>query len=81
MKYALYKLNKTKITFKNNCLINIKLFQPTFNFLKIYAKNNFVQNIWNYSSIINYDIAHNKKVYKYFFQAFYERSNKKKYNL
>lgn len=31
--------------------------------------------------IVNYDIAHSKAVHKYFFKAFYNRINKKEYNL
>ena len=31
--------------------------------------------------MINYDIAYSKLLYTYFFEAFYNKKNKKKYNL
>lgn len=31
--------------------------------------------------MINYDIAYNKAIYKYFLKVFYNKTNKKKYNL
>ena len=43
IEYTLYRLDETKITFENHCLINIKLFQPTFNYPKLYTKNHLVQ--------------------------------------
>ena len=37
MNHTLYKLYKTKIAFKNHCLINVKLFPSTLNYLKFYV--------------------------------------------
>lgn len=31
--------------------------------------------------MVNYNIAHSKIIYKYFLKAFYNKTNKKKYNL
>ena len=39
----------------------------------------FIKYIQDYDSIINYDIAHNKAAYKYFFNIFYNKKNYKKY--
>ena len=79
MDYALYRLDKTKITFENYCPINVKLFQPTFNYPKFYAIIYFVNGIQDYKNAINYNIAHSKAAHKYFFKAFYGWTNKKKY--
>ena len=81
IEHALYKLDKTKIAFENYCLINVKLFQPTFNYPKFHIIIHFVQYIWDYGSAINYDTAHSKTVYKYFLKAFYRNTNKKEYEL
>ena len=81
MLHVLYRLDKTKIAFENHCPINVKLIQPTFNYLKFYAMTNFVQYIRNYNSTINYDTAHNEVAYKYFLKTFYGRINKKEYEL
>lgn len=39
----------------------------------------FVKCIQDYGSAINYNIACIKVVHKYFFKAFYKRTNKKEY--
>lgn len=71
-KHALYRFDKTKIAFENYYLIDIKLFQPTFNYSKVYAITHFVKCIQNYRRIINYNTAYNKIAYKYFFNAVYK---------
>lgn len=81
MKHALYKLKKTKISFEQHLLINSKLYQPTFNYLKFYAINHFVQYIWNYGNAVNYNTAYSKAAYKYLFKVFYNKTNKKEYKL
>ena len=81
MEHALYRLNKTKIAFENYCPIDAKLFQPTFDYPKFHAMIHIVKCNQDYGSAINYDMAHSKAVYKYFFKAFYRRTNKKKYKL
>ena len=81
MEHALYKLDKIKIAFENHRLINIKLFQPTFNYPKFHTMTYFVQCICDYGSKINYDTAHREAAYKHLFKAFYRRINKKKYEL
>ena len=43
--HTLYRLDKTKIAFENHCLIDAKLFQPTFNYLKFYAMTHFIKYI------------------------------------
>lgn len=45
MKYALYRLKKTKIIFKNYCLIDANLFRPTFNYPKFYFITYFIKCI------------------------------------
>ena len=79
MGHALYRLDKIKIAFENHCLINIKLFRLTFNYLKFHAIIYFLQCIQDYGSAINYDTKYSETVYKYFLKAFYGRTNKKKY--
>ena len=79
--YVLYRLENTKIVFEHHWSIDSKLYQPTFNYFKFYTISHFVQYIWNYGNIINYNIMHNKAVYKYLFKAFYNRINKKEYDL
>ena len=81
MEYALYKLEKTKISFEQHRLINSKLCQPTFNYPKFHAISHFVQYIWDYGSAVNYDTAHNKIAHKYFLKALYNRTYKKEYKL
>ena len=77
--HALYRLDKTKIAFENHCPINVKLFQPIFNYPKFYAIIHFVKFIWDYESVINYDTAHNEVAHKYLLKAFYGCTNKKEY--
>ncbi len=81
MEHALYRLEKTKITFKQYWPIDFKLCRPTFNYPKFHAISHFVQYIRDYGSAVNYDTTHSETVYKYFLKAFYNRTNKKKYNL
>ena len=42
MEHALYRFDKTKIAFENHYSINVKLFQPTFNYPKFYAMIYFI---------------------------------------
>lgn len=37
--------------------------------------------MWGYNSAVNYDTAHSEVTYTYFYKVFYNRTNKKKYNL
>ena len=80
MEHALYKLKKTKIAFKHYRLIDSKLCQLTFNYPKFHAVTYFTRCIRDYGSAVNYDTAHSKVSHKYFFKAFYNRINKKKYD-
>ena len=77
MDHTLYRLDKTNIAFKNHCPINIKLFQPTFNYPKFFTMTHFVQYIWDYDSMINYNTIYSKITHKYLLQAFYRRTNEK----
>ena len=79
-KHALYGLEMTKIAFRYHRPIDAKLCQETFNYPKFHATNHFVQYIWDYGNSVNYDTAHNKLAHKYLFKAFYNRTNKKKYD-
>ena len=81
MEHALYKLENTKIAFEYYWPIKSKLYQLTFNYPKFYAISHFVQYIWDYGSAVNYDTAHSKTTYKYLLKTFYNRINKKEYNL
>ena len=81
MDYNLYRLDKTKIEFENHCLINLKLFQLTFNYPKFYIMTHFVKFIWDYKSAINYDKAYSKTAHKYLLTTFYGWTNKKEYEL
>lgn len=77
----MYKLDKTKMVFEKLCSINVKLLWPVFNYLKSHILNYNIKYICKYDSIVNYNIVHNKVIYKYFLKAFYRRINKKKYEL
>ena len=79
MKHALYRLNNTKIAFENHCPIDVKLFQPTFNYQNFHTLIYFIKWIWDYGSIINYNTTYNKAAHKYFLKAFYRQTNKKEY--
>ena len=81
MEHALYKLEKTKIIFEYHQPINLKLYQPIFNYPKFYAVTHFAQCIQDYGSAINYNTANYKAAYKYLLKAFYNRTNKKEYDL
>ena len=81
MEHVLYKLENTKIAFKHHRSINSKLCWPTFNYLKFHVISHFVQCIWDYGSAVNYDTAHSKVAHKYFLKMFYNRTNKKEYDL
>ena len=78
---VLYRLEKTKITFEHQQLIDFKICQPTFNYPNFYALSHFIQCIWDYSNVVNYDTAYSKAAYKYLFKTFYNQTNKKGYNL
>lgn len=39
----------------------------------------FVKYIWDYGSVINYNMAHSETAHKYLLKVFYGRSNKKEY--
>ena len=80
MEHALYRLEKTKIAFKHHWPIDSKLYQPTFNYPKFHAVTHFAQCIRDYDSAINYNTTHSKAAYKYLLKAFYNRTNKKKYD-
>ena len=77
---ALYRLEKTKITFKHHQPIDLKLCRPLFNYPKFYKVTNFAQCIRDYGNAINYDTAHSKAAYKYFLKTFYNRTNKIEYD-
>lgn len=81
IEYFLYRLDKIKIDFENYHLINVTLFQPTFNPAKFNAMIHFVQCIWNHGSARNCDIAYSEVAPKYFFKVFNRRTNKKEYKL
>ena len=81
MKHALYRLEKTKIAFEQHWPIDSKLCQPTFNYPKFHAISHFVQSIWDYGSVVNYNIAYSEAANKYFLKAFYNKMNKKEYKL
>ena len=80
IKYALYKLEKTKIPFEYYRPIESKRCRPTFNYSEFDVINHFVQCIWDYGNAVNYNTSHNKVVHKYLLKAFYNRTNKKEYN-
>ena len=67
IKYALYRLENTKITFEYHRSIDCKLYQPNFNYSKFHTISHYVQCIWDYGSIINYHIAYSKVAHKYLF--------------
>ena len=75
MEYALYRLEKTKIAFEQDQLIDPKLCRPTFYYPKFYAISNFISYIKADDSTVNYDIAHSEAAYKYSLKAFYYRIN------
>ena len=81
MEHILYRLEKIKIAFKYHQFINTKLYQPNFNYPKFYAINYFIQYIQDYDSMINYNITHSKAAHKYYLKMFFNKMNKKKYNL
>ena len=43
--------------------------------------NYFIQYIWDYGSLVNYNIAYSKMAYRYFLKVFYDKTNKKEYKL
>ena len=81
MEYALYRLENIKIIFEYHRPIDFKLYRPTFNYLKFPAISHFVQCIWDYGSAVNYNTTHSKAAHKYFLKAFYNKTNKKEYDL
>ena len=42
---------------------------------------NFAKYIWDYNSAINYKTAYSQTAHKFFFKAFYNKINKKKYDV
>lgn len=45
IEFVLYRLNKTKIIFKNYCQIEAKLFQPTLNYPNFFTMIYFIKYI------------------------------------
>lgn len=80
MQHALYILEKIKIVFEQHRPINTKLCRPTFNYPKFHPITYFVQCIWDYGSVVNYDTTHSEAAYKYLLKAFYKRTNQKEYD-
>lgn len=72
-------MENINIVFEYHQPIDSKLFQPTFNYSEFYIINHYIRCIWNYNSVINYDIVYNKTTYKYFFKAFYNKTIKQDY--
>ena len=81
MKHTLYRFENTKIAFEYHQLINSKLCQPTFNYPKFHATSHFVQYIRDYGSAVNYDTGYSKAAHKYLVKEFYNKTNKKEYDL
>ena len=81
IEHTLYRLKTTKIVFGHHWPMYSKLCWPTFNYPKFHVISHFIQYIWDYSSTVNYNTAHNKAIYKYLLKAFYNKTNKKEYNL
>ena len=81
IEHILYRLENKKIVFEYHWPINSRLSQPIFNYLKFYIISHFIQYIWDYSSVVNYNITPGKTVYEYLLKTFYNRINKKQYNL
>lgn len=81
IEHALYKLEMTKIAFEQHRPIDSKLCRPIFNYPKFYAISHFVQCIQDYGSAVNYDTTYSKAAHKYLLKAFYNKTNKKKYEL
>lgn len=81
MKHILYRLKITKIEFEQYRLIDTKLCQLTFNYPRFHITSHFVQYIWDYCIMINYDTIYSKVAHKYLLKIFYNKMNKKEYNL
>ena len=81
MEHALYRLEKTKIAFEYYRPIDSKLCRPTFNYPKFYTITYFAQCIRDYGSAINYDTTYSEAAHKYLLKGFYNRTNKKEYNV
>lgn len=79
IEHALYRLDKTKIIFKNHRPIDIRLYQHTFNHIKFHAMSHFIKCIWDYGSTINYNTVYSKVAHKYLLKVFYRWTNKKEY--
>ena len=81
MEHSLYRLKKTKIAFEQQQTVDSKLSWPTFNYFKFHAISHFIQYIGDYGSAVNYDITYSKATHKYLLKAFYNKTNKKEYDL
>lgn len=79
IEHVLYRLDKTKMIFKNYCLINAQLLLPANNYLKFHAMSYFIEYICRYKSIINYDTVHSEIAHKYLLKVFYGWTNNKEY--
>lgn len=49
----------------------------TLNFMQLAT----LSNTFRINSVVNYNTAYSKAVHKYFLKAFYNKTNKKEYNL
>lgn len=73
----LFKLEKLKIFFQYNQLIDFQPGQLLFNYIKFYTISYFFY-IFQIKSMVNYNTIYNKAIYKYFFKTFYNEINKTK---
>ena len=77
----MFRLEKTKKRFEHYWIINLKLCRPIFNYFKFHVMSHFVYCFWDYGKAVNYDTAYSKAMYNYFLKVFYNKTNKKEYNL
>jgi hypothetical protein len=76
--HALYRIDKTKVVFKQFRPVDKVTAEGHFNFPKFHAMTHYTSFIREYGAADNFDTEHSEAAHKYHVKAFYGRTNKRR---
>src|SRR6266436_1200354 len=77
LEQALYRIDRTKVVFKQFRPIDKATDEGHFNFPKFHAMTHYSSCIQEYGAADNFDTEHSEAAHKYHVKAFYGRTNKR----
>jgi len=77
LEQALYRIDRTKVVFKQFRPIDKATDEGHFNFPKFHAMTHYTSCIREYGAADNFDTEHSEAAHKYHVKAFYGRTNKR----